>query len=69
MFDLTDLRAFARIADLGSISATARALRSHPELVDDLQWHVAAEAAFLANLQIFDITTHKLLRELPKRGP
>jgi DNA-binding transcriptional LysR family regulator len=27
MFDLADLRAFARIADLGSISGTARALR------------------------------------------
>ena len=27
MFDLTDLRAFARIADLGSISGAARALR------------------------------------------
>lgn len=44
-------------------AAAAQALRSHPDLVDDLQWHVAAEAAFLANLQVFELTTHKLLRE------
>ena len=43
----------------------ARALRAHPELADDLNWHMAAEVAFLANMQIFDVTTHKLLRELP----
>lgn len=42
----------------------AAALRAHPELVDDLNWHVAAAAAFLANMQIFDTTTHKLLRDL-----
>ena len=43
----------------------AAALRAHPDLVDDLNWHIAAEAAFLANLQIFDTTTRKLLREIP----
>ena len=46
-------------------AAGARALRAHPELVDDLQWHVAAAVAFLANMQAFDETTHKLLREIP----
>ena len=46
-------------------AASARALRAHPELIDDLQWHVAAEAAFLANLKVFEDTTHKLLREIP----
>ena len=49
-------------------AATARALRSHPDLVGDLHWHVAAAAAFLANLQAFEQTTRKLLNELPKRG-
>ena len=46
-------------------AAAAHALRAHPELIDDLQWHVAAEAAFLANLKVFEDTTHKLLREIP----
>ncbi len=46
-------------------AAAAKALRAHPELVDDLQWHVAAEEAFLANLKVFEDTTHKLLREIP----
>ena len=49
-------------------AAAAAALRAHPDLVDDLNWHVAAAAAFLANMQTFDSTTHKLLREMPDGG-
>ena len=45
----------------------AAALQAHPDLVEDLNWHVAAEAAFLSNLEVFDTTTHKLLREIPDR--
>lgn len=46
-------------------AAAARALRANPGLVDDLHWHVAAAEAFLANLKVFEDTTHKLLREIP----
>ena len=46
-------------------AAAARALRANRGLVEDLQWHVAAEAAFLANLKVFEDTTHKLLSEIP----
>ena len=58
--DACDLRLPANKA-----AEAAAALRAHPDLVEDLNWHVAAAAAFLANLQIFDTTTHKLLREIP----
>ena len=46
-------------------AVAAAALRANPDLVADLNWHVAAAAAFLANLQSFDSTTLKLLREIP----
>ena len=50
---------------LDKAAAAAAALRAHPDLVDDLNWHIAAEAAFLANMQGFSSTTLRLLREIP----
>lgn len=35
--------------DPRQVAATAAALRARPELVQDLQWHLAAEATYLAN--------------------
>lgn len=43
---------------------TAAVLRAHPELVQDLQWHMAAEAALLANLQAFEYSTANLQRRI-----
>jgi hypothetical protein len=40
--------------------SAAAALRAHPELVDQLRWHRAAIAAFLANLAIMDNQTRQL---------
>lgn len=39
-------------------------LRAHPELLQDLQWHMAAQAALLANLVAFENTTVDLQRRI-----
>ena len=44
-------------------AATATILRAHPALMQDLQWHLAAEAALLENMISFETTT----RDLQKR--
>src|SRR4030095_7657616 len=41
----------------------AALLRARPQLADDLRWHLAAEAGFLANLDIMEAQT----RGLPER--
>jgi len=41
-------------------ASAAASLRAHPELVDQLRWHRAAIAAFLANLAIMDDQTRQL---------
>jgi hypothetical protein len=40
----------------------ARRLRAAPQLAEDLNWHMAAVAALLANLDSFELTTHDLQR-------
>ena len=47
----------------GAKSAAA-ALRAHPELSQDLQWHVAAIAAFQENLRPFEYATRALLKDI-----
>jgi len=47
------------IADADAANAAAL-LRAHPELLEDLQWHIAAIAAFLANIIPFEMATQRL---------
>jgi hypothetical protein len=42
----------------------AAKLRSHPELEEDLQWHVAAVASYLANMTAFETRTKTLEKEI-----
>ena len=42
----------------------AAALRAHPELLDDLQWHFAAIAAFLSNIIPIEAATHRVERRI-----
>ena len=44
----------------------AAILRAHPDLIQDLQWHMAAEAALLANMVGFEISTDNLHRRIAK---
>lgn len=46
------------------VSTAAQALRKHPELRDDLQWQLAAEAALVSNMAPFETTTHSLQRRI-----
>lgn len=46
--------------DAKKAADAATILRAHPELVQDLQWHMAAEAALIANLGAFDYATKNL---------
>lgn len=45
-------------------SAAARALRAQPQLVKELRWHRAAIAAFLSNMQLFELQTNAVLRRI-----
>ena len=38
----------------------AALLRAHPELLEDLQWHIAAVAAFLSNIGPFEAATRRI---------
>jgi hypothetical protein len=42
----------------------AAILRAHPELMDDLQWHMAAQAALLSNMVLFEIATANLRKRI-----
>ena len=42
----------------------AAALRAHPELMEDLQWHMAAQAAMLANMIPFETSTANLRKRI-----
>lgn len=42
----------------------ARILRSHPELAEDLQWHMAAQAALLTNMIPYENITNDLDRRV-----
>ena len=47
----------------------AALLRAHPDLMEDLQWHTAAIAAFLSNIVNFETTTRNVqqrVRKLPQ---
>ena len=44
----------------------AAILRANPDLIQDLQWHMAAEAALLANMVSFEISTANLHRRIAK---
>jgi len=46
----------------------AATLRAHPELLQDLQWHMAAQAALLANMTAFENTTVDLQRRIATIG-
>jgi hypothetical protein len=48
----------------GEAAQTAAALRSTPELKRDLQWHTAAIATFLTNMERFERTTRELRQRL-----
>jgi hypothetical protein len=52
----------------GSSATVAAALRAHPELLQDLQWHMAAQAALLANLVAFEMTTKELQLRIASVG-
>jgi hypothetical protein len=41
-------------------ASAAKALRARPQLVEDLRWHTAAAASFLANMAIFEAKTKSL---------
>jgi hypothetical protein len=49
---------------IGAASEAALALRSHPELVEDLRWHTAAQAAFVNNTLTFELKTRQLKRQV-----
>lgn len=51
---------------IGPQEATQAAaiLRAHPELIQDLQWHMAAQAALLANMVSFENSTANLQRRI-----
>lgn len=52
--------------DIPTEAATraAGALRAHPQLAEDLQWHTAAAASYLANMQAFETRAIALKRQL-----
>lgn len=41
-------------------AAAAKALRAHPELVEDLRWHTAAAASYVNNVTAFEMKTKTL---------
>ena len=45
-------------------AAAAAILRAHPDLMQDLQWHMAAQAALLGNISPFEIVTNNLQRRI-----
>ena len=48
----------------GEAAAAAAILRANPQLMQDLQWHMAAQAALLANIPAFETTTTNLRRRI-----
>lgn len=48
------------------IAAAAAALRDHPELVGELNWHLAAVASYRANIEVIDGVARDLLARLSK---
>ena len=54
--------------DPNKAAAAATTLRAHPELMEDLQWHVAAQAALLANMTFYETSTRNLQRRIAAIG-
>lgn len=50
----------------GEAAAVAAALRARPILVDELNWHLAAVAVFLTNVDILEVPVRELHRDLSK---
>ncbi len=50
--------------DPAEAAKAAAILRSHPALMEDLQWHIAAQAALLANMIGFEKITTDLQRRI-----
>ena len=48
----------------GEAAAAAAILRANPQLMQDLQWHMAAQAALLQNMPAFETTTNNLRRRI-----
>ena len=48
----------------GQAAKAAAILRAHQDLMQDLQWHMAAEAALLSNMNAFELTTSNLQRRI-----
>lgn len=46
--------------DRSAAASGAAALRTHPELADDLRWHTAAEASFVANIGLWETKVRAL---------
>ena len=46
----------------------AAILRAHPEVMEDLQWHMAAQAALLANMVPFEVATANLRKRISGIG-
>ena len=51
----------------GKAAATAAALRARPDLVGELQWHLAAVATYLANVETLSMPMRELQQELSDR--
>lgn len=47
-----------------AVTKAAAILRAHPELVQDLQWHLAAQAALMSNMIPFEAATNDLQRRI-----
>lgn len=50
--------------DPDDAARTAAALRARPDLVDELNWHIAAVAAFRANATVLELQIRELYRKL-----
>jgi hypothetical protein len=46
----------------------AALLRAHPELLEDLQWHIAAIASFLSNIIPFELATRRTQQKVEAMG-
>ena len=47
-------------------AAAAKKLREHPEVLDDLQWHMAAQAALIGNFGPFEAATRRVRTRLDR---
>ena len=48
------------VISAAAAAAGAAALRNQPQLVQDLRWHIAATASYLANMSAFERRTRRL---------